>query len=616
MARAIGIDLGTTNSAAAVTTAGEPEIIDNAEGQKITPSVVAVNPDDGQRTVGGAARRRAAMNPENTIYSAKRFIGRRFDDEAVQTDKDLVPFKVEQLPNGDAGIFFDGVVRWPADISAMVLRKLKEDAEAELGEEITQAVITVPAYFSDAQREATRIAGEIAGLQVLRVIPEPTAAALAFGLDKSEELTVAVYDLGGGTFDVTILQIGEGVIEVLSTAGDTHLGGDDFDRRIIDWMVESFERKEKVDLRAVADRTTTQRLRDEAERAKIELSSQKSVKINLPFLVADESGPKNLEATLARANLEKLTGDLVDLTSEPTMDALEQAKKTIDDIDEVLLVGGMTRMPLVQEHVKQIFDQEPNRSVNPDEVVALGAALQAEIMQQGSQVKDMLLLDVTPLGLGFEVVGGIMSEVIPRNTTIPVERTTTVYTVHDGQAAIRVSVFQGERGMADKNMLLGGFTLKGILPAPRGVASLQVTFSIDANGILTVTAEDPATQKKEQVMIDHRSGIPPEEVARLVREAEEYAAEDRTRREAAESNNDADQLVYETKKTLETVEEKGIVIRDDVRKDVLAKMRTVLSMLDARPRDAEALRNATAALRKAALEIGVDAYGRGRSNGR
>ncbi|MYA60039.1 MAG: molecular chaperone DnaK, partial [Chloroflexi bacterium] len=495
MARAIGIDLGTTNSAMAYMSAGEPEIVENSEGQRITPSVVAVNTKTSERLIGMTARRQAVTNPEHTVYSAKRFIGRRFDDELVRGDQDRVPFKLAGLDNGDVGIEFDGNVRPPAEISSMLLARLKQDAEEKLGDTVTQAVITVPAYFNDAQREATRVAGTIAGLEVLRIVNEPTAAALAYGLEKQGDRTVAVYDLGGGTFDITILHVGEGVFEVKSTNGDTHLGGDDFDLRLVEYLVDEFQSKEYMD--PSSDPSAAQRLRLAAEEAKIELSSVTSAEINLPFISADQTGPKHLVESLTRAKLEALTADLVEKTVEPCQAAMRDAGVSPDDIDDVILAGGMTRMPSIVNRVRELFGKEPNRTINPDEVVALGAALQAGVLQ--GDVSGILLLDVTPLTWGIETLGGVRTELIPRNTTIPTSKSDTFTTAADGQSSVEIHVLQGERPMAADNTSVGRFTLDGIAPAPRGVPQVEVSFDIDANGILTVKAKDQATQREQHI---------------------------------------------------------------------------------------------------------------------
>src|SRR5436305_551460 len=503
MAKVLGIDLGTTNSVVAIMEAGEPTVLENAEGSRLTPSVVAVNPKTGERLVGQVARRQAITNPENTIFSVKRFMGRKYDDVQVQKALKVVPYKVAKASNGDVRVVLNGKEYSPPEISAMILQKLKQDAEAKLGEKITQAVITVPAYFNDSQRQATKDAGKIAGLEVLRIINEPTAASLAYGLDKQgKEETIAVYDLGGGTFDISILRVGEGVFEVISTNGDTFLGGDDFDQRVIDWAVDEFRRDQGIDLKA--DRMALQRLKEAAEKAKIELSSTQQTEINLPFITADASGPKHMALTLTRAKLEQLTHDLVERTREPVLQALKDAGIDKSKIDEVVLVGGQTRMPAVQALVKDLFGKEPHKGVNPDEVVAVGAAIQAGVLR--GEVKDVLLLDVTPLSLGVETQGGVMTVLIPRNTTIPTSRTEVFSTAEDNQSAVDIHVLQGERPLASENKSLGHFRLEGIAPAPRGVPQIEVTFAIDANGFLNVTARDKATARQQSFTITPSTG--------------------------------------------------------------------------------------------------------------
>ena len=597
MARAIGIDLGTTNSAMAYMSAGEPEIIENSEGQRITPSVVAMNTRSGERLIGMLARRQAVTNPENTVYSAKRFIGRRFDDEAVQADQKRVPFKLSALDNGDAGVTFDGNVRPPAEISSMLLARLKKDAEDRLGEPVTQAVITVPAYFNDAQREATRAAGTIAGLEVLRVVNEPTAAALAYGLEKEGDQTIAVYDLGGGTFDITILHVGDGVFEVKSTNGDTHLGGDDFDLTLVEHLVEEFKSKEYMD--PSSDPSAAQRLRLAAEEAKIELSSVTSAEINLPFISADQSGPKHLVETLTRAKLESLTADLIEKTVAPCEAAMRDAEVSPGDIDEVILVGGMTRMPAVINRVKEIFGKEPNRSINPDEVVALGAALQAGVLQ--GDVSDILLLDVTPLTWGIETLGGVRTELIARNTTIPTSKSDTFTTAADGQSSVEIHVLQGERPMAADNTSVGRFTLDGIAPAPRGVPQIEVSFDIDANGIITVTAKDQATQREQHITVTGRSGMSDDEIKAKVREAEENADTDQARREAVDARNLAESAAYQADKL---IEEHGERLPDDVKSDIQAKASEVRTVIADENADTERIKTASDALQQAMMAAG------------
>lgn len=597
MARAIGIDLGTTNSAMAYMSAGEPEIIENSEGQRITPSVVAVNTKTSERLIGMMARRQAVTNPEHTVYSAKRFIGRRFDDDLVRSDQERVPFTLSALENGDVGIQFDASVRPPAEISSMLLARLKSDAEERLGEPVTQAVITVPAYFNDAQREATRIAGTIAGLEVLRIVNEPTAAALAYGLDKEGDRTVAVYDLGGGTFDITILHVGDGVFEVKSTNGDTHLGGDDFDTRLVEYLVDEFKKKEYID--PSTDPSAAQRLRLAAEEAKIELSSVTSAEINLPFISADQSGPKHLVETLTRAKLESLTADLVEKTVGPCQNALRDAGVTAADIDDVILAGGMTRMPAVINRVKEIFGKEPNRSINPDEVVALGAALQAGVLQ--GDVSGILLLDVTPLTWGIETLGGVRTELIPRNTTIPTSKSDTFTTAADRQSSVEIHVLQGERPMAADNTSVGRFTLDGIAPAPRGVPQVEVSFDIDANGIITVTAKDKATQREQHITVTGRSGMSEDEIKSKVKEAEENADADRLRREAVDSRNLAEATAYQADKL---IEEHGERLPEDVKSDIQSKTSEVRTVLSDENADAERVKTASEALQQAMMAAG------------
>lgn len=547
MAKVLGIDLGTTNSCMAVIEGGEPRVIENAEGGRTTPSVVALNPKSGERYVGTTAKRQAVTNPENTIFSVKRFMGRRYDEDSVRRDVNLVPFKVEKHGNGDAHVSMGGKGYAPPEVSAMVLQKLKQDAEAKLGEKITQAVITVPAYFNDSQRNATKDAGRIAGLEVLRIINEPTAASLAYGLDKKDEETIAVYDLGGGTFDITILQIGDGVFEVRSTNGDTHLGGDDFDLRIMDWIVSEFKRDQAIDISN--DRMALQRLREAAEKAKIELSSLMETEINLPFITADASGPKHLVMSLSRSKMDQLVGDLVERSIDPCRQALKDAEIEANGVDEVILVGGMTRMPAVQKAVEDLFGKEAHQGVNPDEVVAIGAAIQAGVLQ--GDVQDLLLLDVTPLTLGIETLGGVSTPLIPRNTTIPTAKTETFTTAAGGQTSVEVHVLQGERDMASGNKSIGRFMLDGIIPAPRGVPQIEVTFDIDANGILNVSARDKGTGKQQKITITASSGLSDDEVDRMVRDAEEHAEEDRKQRERVEIRNAAENAAFAAEKLIQ-----------------------------------------------------------------
>ncbi len=588
MGKVIGIDLGTTNSCMAVMEGGEPVVIPNAEGARTTPSVVAIT-KTGERLVGQVAKRQAITNPENTIFSIKRFMGRKFDDPEVQRDLKLVPYKVSAAPNGDCVVHLGGRTYSPPEISAMILQKLKADAEAYLGEPVTEAVITVPAYFNDAQRQATKDAGKIAGLEVLRIINEPTAASLAYGLDKKKDELIAVYDLGGGTFDISILEIGDGTFQVLSTNGDTHLGGDDFDQRVIDWLIDEFKKQEGIDLRQ--DRQALQRLKAEAEKAKIELSSAQQTEINLPFITADASGPKHLNITLTRAKLEQLVHDLLQSTLEPVRKALADAGKKASDIDEVVLVGGQTRMPAVQKLVADFFGKEPHKGVNPDEVVAIGAAVQAGVLK--GEVKDVLLLDVTPLTLGIETLGGVMTPIIPRNTTIPTSKSQIFSTAADNQPSVEIHVLQGERPMAADNKSLGRFILDGILPAPRGVPQIEVTFDIDANGIVSVSARDKGTGREQKITIQPSSGLTKEEIERMQREAELHAEEDRRKRETIEAKNIADSLAYQAEKTLrdnadkipshlkDEVDEKVKAVRDALQSDDLARIRSATDALSA-----------------------------------
>ncbi len=554
MGKIIGIDLGTTNSVVAVMEGGEPTVIPTAEGGRLCPSVVAFTKNN-ERLVGQTARRQAVVNPDNTVYSIKRLMGRRFDDPEVTKARQVLPYKIVQGRAGDARVYLPQTGReyTPQEISAMILRKLKEDAEAYLGEPVTQAVITVPAYFNDSQRQATKDAGQIAGLEVLRIINEPTAASLAYGLDKKEAETILVFDLGGGTFDVSILEVGEGVVEVKATSGDTFLGGDDWDQRIVDWVADEFKKDQGIDLRQ--DRQALQRLKEAAEKAKIELSTVLETEINLPFITADASGPKHLQIKLTRAKLEQLTEDLVQRCRGPFEQALKDAKLTARDIDEVVLVGGATRMPMIQNLVRQLTGgKEPHKGVNPDEVVAIGAAIQAGVL--GGEVKDVLLLDVTPLTLGVETLGGVMTPLIERNTTIPVRKSELFSTAEDGQTAVTIHVLQGERAMAADNITLGRFNLEGIPPAPRGMPQIEVTFDIDANGILNVTAQDKATGRAQKITITASTNLSKEEIERKVQEARRYEAEDRRRRELVEARNTADQLIYQTEKVLRDLGDK------------------------------------------------------------
>jgi len=600
MAKVLGIDLGTTNSCMAVMEGGEPTVIENAEGGRVTPSVVAVNTKTGERYVGMTAKRQAVTNPENTIFSIKRLMGRKYDAPEVQLDVQLLPYKIVKASNGDAHVEMGGKTYSPPEISAMILQKMKQDAETKVGENITQAVITVPAYFNDSQRQATKDAGRIAGLEVLRIINEPTAASLAYGLEKKGDQTVAVYDLGGGTFDISLLQLGEGVYEVKSTNGDTHLGGDDFDQRITDWLVAEFKRDQGIDLKQ--DRMALQRLKEAAEKAKCELSSVLQTDISLPFITADASGPKHLNITLTRATLEQLVVDLIDKTEQPCRQALDDAGLKAPDIDEVILVGGQTRMPAVVEQVRNVFDREAHKGVNPDEVVAVGAAIQAGVLK--GEVKDVLLLDVTPLTLGIETLGGVMTPLIPRNTTVPTSKTETFTTAADNQPSVDIHVLQGERPMASENKTIGRFMLDGIVPAPRGLPQIEVTFDIDANGILNVSARDKGTGREQKITITASSGLAQEEVDRMVREAEAHAEEDRRRREAVEARNLADGLVYNAEKTLE---EQGEKIPAELRSEVEGKVAETRSVLDSG--DADTIRHAADALQTSMQKVGQAVYG-------
>src|ERR1700740_1236036 len=598
MGKVIGIDLGTTNSCVAGMEGKTPKVIENAEGMRTTPSIVAFT-DEGERLVGQPAKRQAVTNPERTFFAVKRLIGRRYDDPMVEKDKGLVPYKIMRASNGDAWVEAEGKSYSPSQISAFILQKMKETAEAYLGSKVEQAVITVPAYFNDAQRQATKDAGKIAGLEVLRIINEPTAAALAYGLDKNKTGTIAVYDLGGGTFDISILEIGDGVFEVKSTNGDTFLGGEDFDMRLVNYLADEFQKEQGIDLRR--DKLALQRLKESAEKAKIELSSTTQTEINLPFITADASGPKHLTMKLTRAKFEALVDDLVQKTVDPCRQALKDAGLSAAEINEVVLVGGMTRMPKVQEVVKQLFGKEPHKGVNPDEVVAVGAAIQAGVLQ--GDVKDVLLLDVTPLSLGIETLGGVFTRLIDRNTTIPTKKSQVFSTAEDGQTAVTIRVFQGEREMAADNKMLGQFDLIGIPAAPRGVPQIEVTFDIDANGIVNVSAKDKGTGKEQQIKIQASGGLSDADIDQMVKDAERFAEDDKKRREAAEARNNADSLIHATERQ---IEENGDKIDGGLKSEVeaaIAATKTAIESGDAAEMTAKAQ-----ALTEVAMKMGQAIY--------
>jgi len=598
MAKVIGIDLGTTNSCVAVMEGGKPKVIENAEGARTTPSIVAFA-KDGERLIGQPAKRQAVTNPTSTIFAVKRLIGRRFDDPITKKDTELVPYQIARGPNGDAWVQAGGKDYSPSQISAFILQKMKETAESYLGETVTQAVITVPAYFNDAQRQATKDAGQIAGLEVLRIINEPTAAALAYGLEKNENKTIAVYDLGGGTFDISVLEVGDGVFEVKSTNGDTFLGGEDFDAKIVEYLADEFKKQEGIDLRS--DRLALQRLKEAAEKAKIELSSAQTTEVNLPFITADQNGPKHLVKAISRSDLERLVESLIQRTLDPCKKALADAGLKAADIHEVVLVGGMTRMPKVREVVKQFFGKDPHTGVNPDEVVAIGAAIQAGVLQ--GDVKDVLLLDVTPLSLGIETLGGVFTRMIDRNTTIPTKKSQVYSTADDNQNAVTIRVFQGEREMAADNKMLGQFDLIGIPPAPRGVPQIEVTFDIDANGIVNVSAKDRGTGKEQQIRIQASGGLSDNDIEQMVRDAEKFAEEDKKRREAAEAKNNAESLIHTTERQLQ---EHGDKVDASLKSEIEAAVAEAKTAVESG--DPQTMTDKAQALAQVAMKLGQAIY--------